>query len=195
MLIAFYSDTPGCGKTSAAEYLRVKYRFFRLSFASIMNAMLDPLLESFGYDIDDIDTPELKNTPLQNLPSAPSLRLLKQTLGTEWGRKIIDKDIWVWSMLSRIHRIQDNYRDVCNPNIVIDDMRFPNEYTALEGLPDARLVKIHRDVDFKASIEVIKHSSNGALATYDFPYNITNNGTLADLFSEIDQLLLLTPPD
>ena len=191
MLIAFYSDTPGCGKTSAAEYLRVKHYFYRMSFASVMNAMVEPLLEAFDYDIDEIDTPELKNKPLDRLPSAPSLRLLKQTLGTEWGRKLIDKDIWVSSMLYRIDKIQRRH---LNSHVVIDDMRFPNEYAALEGLPDARLVKLHRDVDFKASIEVIKHSSNGALAGYDFPYNITNNGSMQDFFEQLDQLLL-TPPD
>jgi hypothetical protein len=190
MLIAFYSDTPGCGKTSAAEYLWTEHNFVRLSFASIVTSMIEPLLDAFDYDIDEIDTPELKNAPLMRLPSTPSLRLLKQTLGTEWGRKIIDKDIWVQAMLYRINKINEMYSGI---NIVIDDMRFPNEYAALEGLPDARLVKLHRDVDFKASIEVIKHSSNGALAGYDFPYNITNNGTLKDLYTEIDQLLL-TPP-
>jgi len=188
-LIALYSDSPGCGKTTAAEYLRDKHWFVRLSFASLMNNMLAPLLEAFDYDLEGIDTPELKNIPLDRLPSAPSLRLLKQTLGTEWGRKVIDKDIWVAAMLYRISKIYENY----TVNIVIDDMRFPNEYEALEGLPDARLVKICRDVEFDAPPGVVKHSSNGALAAYDFPYIICNNGTREDLYKELDELLL-TPP-
>lgn len=50
-------------------------------------------------------------------------RVLLQTLGTEWGREIIDQDIWVKAMK---HVLTDAMFDEYHP-IVIDDLRFENE--------------------------------------------------------------------
>lgn len=50
-------------------------------------------------------------------------RVLLQTLGTEWGREIIDQDIWVKAMK---HALTDCMFDEYHP-VVIDDLRFENE--------------------------------------------------------------------
>jgi len=189
MLIAFYSDIPGCGKTTAANFLVDNFQFQKLSFAAIMNDMLAPLLAAFNYDITEVDQPQAKNLPLERIPGQPSLRLLKQTLGTEWGRKIVDKHIWVAAMESKLNRLLDIDIDT---NIVIDDMRFPNELEMLDQFPTCRLVKLHRDTQPLAFKE-LKHPSNFALAHHDFEWNIFNDSTEYQFKRELEDMIM-TPP-
>jgi hypothetical protein len=47
-------------------------------------------------------------------------RHMLQTLGTQWGRNLINADIWVKLMEKKIDLVDDSV-------IVIDDIRFPNE--------------------------------------------------------------------
>ena len=190
MLIAFYSDMPGCGKTTAANFLVENYAFNKLSFASIMGDMLAPLLEAFGYGITEVDQPDKKNEPLERIPSQPSLRLLKQTLGTEWGRKIIDRQIWVAAMEYKINRLLDVDPDEM---IVIDDMRFPNELEMLNAFPVSRLVKLHRELPPLPYAELVNHPSNFALGGYDFEWNIFNNGTEYEFMQQLEKMIM-TPP-
>mgnify|MGYP002507821605 CR=1 FL=1 len=191
MLIAFYSDVPGCGKTTAAQYLVREHSFVKLSFAAVLADMVKPLLEAFGYDFYELYTPESKNQPLERIPGYPSLRGLMQTLGTEWGRKCVDRQIWVSAMEYNVNRLLDLDPDT---NIVIDDMRVPNEYEMVMRCPTGRAVKIAREVEPLVHEELLKHSSNRALASQDFDWFIYNKGSKQDLYKELDELLL-TPPD
>lgn len=50
----------------------------------------------------------------------PRFRHHAQTLGTEWGRKLISEGIWISLLESRLSRI-------AVPAVVIDDVRFENE--------------------------------------------------------------------
>lgn len=55
-------------------------------------------------------------------------RFAQQTIGTEWGRKIISQDIWVNCVTRDIERIYaDRFSNEAQTIIVIDDLRFPNE--------------------------------------------------------------------
>jgi hypothetical protein len=190
MLIAFYSDVPGCGKTTAAQYLSREHKFVKLSFANVIADMVKPLLEAFGYDFYELYTPELKNQPLERIPGYPSVRGLMQTLGTEWGRKLVDRQLWVAAMEYNVNRLLDI--DI-NTNIVIDDMRFPNEYDMVMRCPTGRAVKIAREVEPLVYEELRKHSSNGALASQDYDWFIYNKGSKEDLEAELEKLLM-TPP-
>ena len=53
-------------------------------------------------------------------PIGKSGRELMQSLGTEWGRQLIDENIWVFAMQKQVERINEDI-------IIIDDLRFPNE--------------------------------------------------------------------
>ena len=52
-------------------------------------------------------------------------RYLMQTLGTEWGRRMISDDIWLRAWVKALggHR-----------NVVVDDVRFPNEAELIRSL-------------------------------------------------------------
>ena len=53
-------------------------------------------------------------------PIGKSGRELMQSLGTEWGRQLINENIWVFAMQKQIERLDEDI-------IIIDDLRFPNE--------------------------------------------------------------------
>tara|TARA_B100001093_G_scaffold515731_1_gene592758 strand:+ start:1035 stop:1511 length:477 start_codon:yes stop_codon:yes gene_type:complete len=57
-------------------------------------------------------------------------RHLLQTLGTEWGRQLIDRDIWVKAMR---HTLTDAMFEEYSP-VVIDDLRFENEAKMVRDL-------------------------------------------------------------
>ena len=52
-----------------------------------------------------------------------------QTLGTEWGRECIGPEVWVDVWKSNVQKWLDG-----GLNVVVDDMRFPNEWDAVKAL-------------------------------------------------------------
>lgn len=107
----------GAGKSSAAAFLVEKHGFHRMRFAAILKQMLMVM----GLTVEDVDGWR-KNTP-NELLLGKTPREAMQTLGTEWGRDRIHPDIWVhlWQRQA-LQRMAQGY------SIVVDDMRFPNEY-------------------------------------------------------------------
>lgn len=101
-LVGLYSPTPGCGKTTSAEYLRA-FGFKRLSFAGPLRRMVAVLLTELGYDYDQLDT-LLGLNKEQPLPSlGVSSRDLMRTLGTEWGRQCVHPQIWLMCASQSLH--------------------------------------------------------------------------------------------
>ncbi|AOR76540.1 hypothetical protein BES08_07120 [Novosphingobium resinovorum] len=106
-------------------------------------------------------------------------RRLQQTLGTEWGREKIHTNLWVMiaideADLSRADGI----------HVVIDDMRFPNEFEAVEAADgeSRRIVRPGFAVTGGA------HASEGQLDLIQMP-EIWNTGTVEDLQRAIAALL------
>lgn len=100
-------------------------------------------------------------------------RWLQQSLGTEWGRDLILPNLWITIVKLKVRAFQ-----ILNGgrNIVIDDMRFINEYdTVLElrGIP----VRINRPGVVRTTPP---HPSEGALDEIQM-LELQNSGTVADL--------------
>lgn len=177
-IVAFYSSTPGCGKTTAARILlKTNERYTPLSFAGILDDMLRPLMDVFRV------LPTCKETPITEIPNQPSYRYLKQTLGTEWGRKIISRDLWVSVMENKI-----DWEVKRGRTPVIDDLRYPNEYHMLRD-KGALLVKLERELIDESDNP--SHPSNGALDDYPFDIVLRNPG---DMISYRQILLTLPLP-
>jgi hypothetical protein len=161
-LIGLYSPCPQCGKTTLAGLLDG----FRLySFADPLRAMIASLLRFLGYDdmrIWQCFNGDLKEVPIPEF-GGRTPRYLLQTIGTEWGRELITPEIWTNIMDARL-------RDRKGP-VVIDDMRFPNEYDMLKA-QGALLVRIDRPGYVKTG----NHASDGALDGHGFDLYITNDG-------------------
>ena len=165
------------GKDTVAARLVERHNFQRVAFADVMREclyILDPLIayrltlrqvvDSYGWDIAKEDFPEV--------------RRLLQVFGTELGRDILGEDVWV----NAAHRKVTGALDA-DKNVVITDMRFPNEVRYVESL-DGITVRIDRpglpDVD--------THVSENAWRSIVPDCTINNNGTLDDLYREVDLL-------
>jgi len=99
-------------------------------------------------------------------------RQLAQTLGTEWGRKLIDDDLWVNLALNDVRR---------QVPLVIDDVRFPNEYWAII-MRGGEIWRVTREGAKRPN----NHASEGLLDHYDFDRLIENNGTLQELYQQLN---------
>lgn len=104
------------GKDTVADLLCRHHGYVKLAFAT-------PIKEALIYsglcrreDLDGAD----KETPLPHLGVSP--RHLMQTLGTEWGRKLIRPDVWIL----RLDQALQQYWKFTK-HVVITDVRFENE--------------------------------------------------------------------
>lgn len=107
----------GTGKsTGLATALQLHHGYKRLSFAEPLRAMI---LAGLGVDCSSM-TAQQKEETIDWL--GVSARKLLQTLGTEWSRDLICQDLWMRVMQRSLIAAQK-----ADQNVVIDDVRFPNE--------------------------------------------------------------------
>jgi len=105
-----------------------------LSFATPMRAML----LAMGVDERNLNNPSLKETPIEGINK--SARQLLQTLGTDWGRNMIDENIWLWAMQRQL-----DFAEMGNAEYaIIDDCRFDNEATRIKSL-GGTIIRLTRD--------------------------------------------------
>jgi len=116
---------PSCGKSSVAEILEgMGYR---------LQAFADPLKESLAValriPVDVFYDPKKKNIPLPEV-YGKSPRELMQKIATEGYRDLVHADVWVdvWK-----RSIEDARKEGIQ-DIVVDDVRFPNELKALKEM-------------------------------------------------------------
>ena len=102
----------GSGKSTVARILYKRAGFIGIAFADPVKDMLAVICSPKYLNSD-------KSTPIEWI--GKSGRDLMQTLGTEWGRKLVNVDLWVKIAESRLDAIGDD-RDV-----VVSDVRFENE--------------------------------------------------------------------
>jgi hypothetical protein len=187
----------GSGKTTIAKYLVEKYGFVELSFATCLK---DVVAHIFDWDRELIEgnTSESRQwrETIDNWWSIrlgiPNLtpRFVMQYIGTDIMRNHFHPDIWI----SHVERkIQPNI------NYVITDCRFYNEIKMLHRY-NAYIIKV-----LKSNIKYDIHSSEDLAHIIDdtiFNNYIKNDGTIKELYLEIDKLLkfmeadevLISPP-
>ncbi len=113
------------GKSTVAQILEDNHGFDRERFASPLKRMVGNLLSDLGYPRDKIRRMiegDLKEELISGVGVTP--RHVMQTLGTEWGRNLINPDLWVIAALARV--------DV-GQHTVFEDVRFQNEADAIRG--------------------------------------------------------------
>lgn len=114
----------GSGKDTAAFVFEAA-GYEKLKFAGALKEMIAALLEYQGVDEDLIFRMlegDLKEVPTHYL-GGRTPRHAMQTLGTEWGRKLMHEDLWV--------DVTMNAADG-HEGVVISDVRFPNEVAAIK---------------------------------------------------------------
>ena len=209
MIIGFVGFI-GSGKDTAADYLVNFHGYRRDSFA---NTLKDAVANVFGWDRVLLEgrTAEAREWREQVDPwwaerlNMPKLtpRWVLQYWGTEVCRHGFHDDIWIASVENKIRKTKDN--------IVISDVRFPNEIKAIHNAGGI-VVRIKRGDDpewydtalsvnkgpignttwslSKSKLEQLKiHASETAWVGGDIDHIISNDTTIDDLFDQIKALL------
>ncbi len=174
-LIALYSDAAGSGKSEVALALR-QHGWANEKFAGPLKNMARGLLSSMGFNFETVERMiegDLKETVIPGFKTVTP-RQIMQTLGTDWGREAIDQDLWTKVAAAKIEGLRDKGIDV-----VIDDLRFPNEYDLIASL-GGTLVRVVRPDPSREAGGAYEGKLNGHL----FHHIIHNTGTLRELYSK-----------
>lgn len=160
------------GKDTAADYIVENYDFSKHSFAFYLKALLWFL---FGIEQDElINGDKTRFVPMWGM----TIREMLQKVGTDALRNNFDQDIWVKLTLG-------NYE---GEDLVFSDVRFENEAARIKEL-GGLMIRIDRP---GVSIEdsTAAHESENGLSHYmNWDYVITNDGTVEDLYKEIDLIM------
>ena len=194
----------GSGKDTAADYLVNFHGFRRDSFA---NTLKDAVANVFGWDRtllegrtsearawrEEVDTWWAERLGMPHLTP----RWVLQYWGTEVCRQGFHDDIWIASVENKMRKTTDN--------IVISDVRFPNEIKAIHNAGGI-VVRVHRGVMphwYDVAIQANKgsesaqnflkkegiHASETAWVGGKIDYIIANDSTIDDLYAQIKKLL------
>jgi len=158
------------GKDTVANFIIAAIGGYRYSFADPIRAMLAPL----GVDMNDPYWQARKEDVIPALGVSP--RRMMQTLGTEWGRNLINPDLWLVMAHQRLLRN--------GPGMVISDVRFENEAAWIRK-HGGRIIHVIRP-EAKA---VEAHASEDGIEMQDTDARLFNSGTLEELQLSVRELL------
>jgi hypothetical protein len=197
----------GSGKDTAADYLVNYHGFRRDSFA---NTLKDAVANVFGWDRTMLEgrTNQAREWREQVDPwwaarlGMPNLtpRWILQYWGTDVCRKGFHDDIWIASLENKLRNSKDD--------IVISDVRFPNEIKAIHNA-NGKVIRVKRGPDpewyddalgfnrgpdngntrwatGKARLDKLKiHASETAWVGGNIDVTISNDGTIDELFAAL----------
>lgn len=159
------------GKDTAADYAAKKWGAQRYAFASPLKKGLRAML---GLDSEHTDG-GLKEMPLLRFGNK-SPRQMLQTLGTEWGRQLVNDTIWVDLGLYE----WEKYRAM-GQSLIITDVRFDNEAQAIRDAGGVVCHIIRVDAE-----TVSEHSSEAGVQCLPGDFAIANVGTLQAFYWAAD---------
>lgn len=186
-----YNDT-------VAEFTEV-YVVGYEAFAAPLKSMVAMLLDFFGkgsimapaelYPYIDGDK---KEEEIEGIGASP--RKLMQTLGTNWGRDLINKDLWLNCLRERVNAYNDlvehGYKGAV---VVIPDCRFDNEAELIREL-GGKVVQIVRD-EAPEKVGEEGHASEAGVSPHLVDLTVANNGTVEEFQAALIEALGDTLPD
>jgi len=171
------SGVARAGKNTVADYLSEHHGYKQVSFA-------DPIRDAL-YKLNPIVTYSAhENISLQYVvdhegwefaKSYTEIRRLLQVFGTEVGREMFGKDIWITKALEGVE---------FSDRVVVTDVRFPDEAEAIKSL-FGEVWRIDR------GLPINDHISENALRNWQFDATFDNNGTIPDLTRKVEDYLHL----
>lgn len=190
----------GSGKGTVADILVQKKSYTKMSFADTVK---DATAAVFGWprallEGDTQASREFRETSddwwSKRFGYDFSPRLALQMMGTEAGRDVFHHDIWVYSL----ERKMELY-----PNVVIADVRFPNEMRFIQE-KGGFVVRVKRGADpewyntaLQANLECNSdlmvdhpiHYSEWAWIGQHFNYELYNEGSISMLEGDVEHML------
>jgi hypothetical protein len=175
----------GSGKDTLAlglaDELEFNYNFEIYHFADPIKKALNVM---FGWTMDQWDDREWKETPVVGIEKSP--RQLAQTLGTEWGRHLVDRDLWLKIAMERYMKFREYSASVPLPHnlygepiesvMIVPDVRFANEayWICKEG---GTVIEVSRGSPDTESL----HLSEAGVPDEYITHSIVNDGTIDEM--------------
>jgi hypothetical protein len=163
----------GAGKGAIGDWFQREFDAQVISFADPMREALTAL---FGFPRNAWEDREWKEAPLPMIGKSP--RQLMQTFGTDWGRNMVNPDLWVSQVIGR-------WRASGCVLTVVPDVRFDNEAMAIRQAGGVML-----QVDRPGVLEVASHSTEAGISPELVHQTILNDGDLERLGTKVNSALL-----
>jgi len=201
----------GSGKGSVADFLVDNHGYDKESFAS---SVKDATAAIFGWDRRMLEGDTVHSRRWREEPDSWwsakmgkdfSPRMALQLMGTEAGRNVFHEDIWINSLERRLHP---------NRNVVIADVRFPNEIAMIQrmggaivwvrrgNLPEWYHTAYEQNTTDPNNYWLLEdagelmeqkhpgiHSSEWSWIGHQYDISMDNNGTIDDLRRNVDNLV------
>jgi len=159
------------GKDSLGAALVKNHGFTRYAFADALKEMayrLNPIVGDTNVDQFSRFQDYVDHVGWEKAKKVPEVRRLLQVLGTEAGREVLGEDIWVNTVLNKIHG--------GGGNSVITDCRFPNEAAAVKH-SGGFVVRVERE-----GLDAVNaHASETSLDGWPFDVTVSNNRSVQAL--------------
>jgi len=173
------------GKDTVADYLVEEYGWIKMGMSEPLNdalLALNPMIpvREWGIFSKYVSYEELYlQVGYTEAKTNPEVRRLLQVLGTEVGREMIDENVWVDIAKRRIEAETSR-----GENVIMTGMRFPNEVRMIQELEGTNFFVSRPGVD-----SVSSHASETSVDKSLFDIEIENDGSLGELYAELDDLL------
>lgn len=169
------------GKDTVGDYLVNFHGYRKIAFADSLKTALSAI---FKFNHEQLYG-DLKETvdPFWNITPREAM----QTIGTDLMRNQFRDDIWVKCLEREIVEI---WKKDPTAKIIIPDVRFPNELDMVKRLGGC-IVRVTRpfleqntsDAPEQNTITAPElHSSESHISSFVVDYDVTNNGTIDDLY-------------
>ena len=169
LIVVGVTGAAGAGKGTVASMLG----WHEVSFADPLYDMISTMT---GYSVEQLKDRQFKEQVIPWLGKSP--RQLLQTLGTDWGRDIVAKDVWRKIGARRIRGAQ--FLGV--PCVVVPDVRFDDEADLIHDEFGGFIWEVTRP----GAQTCVGHVSESGLSRNRIDRTLVNAGTL-DEFREVVQ--------
>lgn len=178
------------GKSEVAYHLLAEHGYEGYHMAGVLKTMIYELVCALRPWYLQTDPWEYvygihKETPIADL-GGKSARELMQTLGTDWGRKMVHEDLWVNVAKREIENMMND-----GSSVVIDDIRFPNEVEMIKSL-GGQIIYVDRPINadtWQLPDTIVAHESEGGIPREDCDFYLRNDGTLEELRLKTDTIV------
>lgn len=161
------------GKDTIGAHLVERYGYVQMSFAAPLKAGLAAMIPGW----DELLT--RKEATIPWLSKSP--RELMQTLGTEWGRDLVHREIWLQIAEQRLGLL----RAAGYSLVVFTDCRFENEAQWARNL-GGTVWHVRRPT----AAPVAAHASEaGVTIDIDADWVIDNGGTIEQLHARVEEIV------
>lgn len=164
------------GKDTAATYLAAHYALLSYAFAEPLKLAI---MQMFNLTADHIEG-ALKEQPLPGIGKSP--RQLMQLLGTDWGRDLVHRELWLLLAEQNLQHMAELHQDM--QGAVLRDVRFENEAAWVRSKGGV-ILHIQRP----DAAPVAAHTSEAGITVHDNDFVIHNDEDLPHLYKQLDRLM------